>query len=84
MVIFVFLCIVLLQAGQFDTCLQCLAHLQELNKDDYKISLNKAVVEFYKNGQTLTDTLRQTLNLLRNQVSTQRNIICDFSHTLGY
>lgn len=55
-------------AGQFDTCLQCLAHLQELNKDDYKISLNKAVVEFYKNGQTLTDTLRQTLNLLRNQV----------------
>ncbi|XP_078253755.1 CCR4-NOT transcription complex subunit 10 [Rhinoraja longicauda] len=55
-------------AGQFDTCLQYLAHLQELNKDDYKISLNKAVVEFYKNGQTLTDTLRQTLNLLKNQV----------------
>ncbi|XP_062912800.1 CCR4-NOT transcription complex subunit 10 isoform X4 [Mobula hypostoma] len=55
-------------SGQFDTCLQYLCHLQELNKDDYKISLNKAVVEFYKNGQTLTDTLRQTLNLLKNQV----------------
>ncbi|XP_043544670.1 CCR4-NOT transcription complex subunit 10 isoform X3 [Chiloscyllium plagiosum] len=55
-------------AGQFDTCLQYLGHLQELNKDDYKISLNKAVAEFYKNGQTLTDTLRQTLNLLKNQV----------------
>ncbi|XP_067837848.1 CCR4-NOT transcription complex subunit 10 isoform X2 [Heptranchias perlo] len=55
-------------SGQFDTCLQYLSHLQELNKDDYKISLNKAVVEFYKNGQTLTDTLRQTLNLLKNQV----------------
>ncbi|XP_051878822.1 CCR4-NOT transcription complex subunit 10 isoform X2 [Pristis pectinata] len=55
-------------SGQFDTCLQYLGHLQELNKDDYKISLNKAVVEFYKNGQTLTDTLRQTLNLLKNQV----------------
>ncbi|XP_069777083.1 CCR4-NOT transcription complex subunit 10 isoform X2 [Narcine bancroftii] len=54
--------------GQFDTSLQYLGHLQELNKDDYKISLNKAVVEFYKNGQTLTDTLRQTLNLLKNQV----------------
>uniref|UniRef100_A0A673BCN1 CCR4-NOT transcription complex subunit 10 n=1 Tax=Sphaeramia orbicularis TaxID=375764 RepID=A0A673BCN1_9TELE len=31
--------------------------LQELNKEDYKIPMNKAVVEFYRSGQTTTGTL---------------------------
>lgn len=42
--------------------------LQELNKEDYKISLNKAVTEFYKSGQTTTGTLKQTLMTLKSQV----------------
>uniref|UniRef100_A0A3Q3JBX5 CCR4-NOT transcription complex subunit 10 n=1 Tax=Monopterus albus TaxID=43700 RepID=A0A3Q3JBX5_MONAL len=41
-----------------------------LNKDDYKISMNKAVVEFYKSGQTTTGTLKQTLLAMKNQVHT--------------
>uniref|UniRef100_A0A4W3J0N7 CCR4-NOT transcription complex subunit 10 n=1 Tax=Callorhinchus milii TaxID=7868 RepID=A0A4W3J0N7_CALMI len=55
-------------SGNFDTCHQYLRRLQELNKDDYKITLNKAVMDFYKNGQISTDSLRQTLNQLKNQV----------------
>ena len=45
-----------------------LQSLQELNKDDYKISMNKAVAEFYKSGQTTTGTLKQTLMALKSQV----------------
>uniref|UniRef100_A0A8C5G4G1 CCR4-NOT transcription complex subunit 10 n=1 Tax=Gouania willdenowi TaxID=441366 RepID=A0A8C5G4G1_GOUWI len=41
----------------YDECFKHLTSLQELNKDDYKISLNKAVVEFYKSNQTTTGTL---------------------------
>uniref|UniRef100_A0A8C9ZWP3 CCR4-NOT transcription complex subunit 10 n=1 Tax=Sander lucioperca TaxID=283035 RepID=A0A8C9ZWP3_SANLU len=44
--------------------------LQELNKEDYKIALNKAVVEFYKSSQTTTGTLKQTLMAMKNQVHT--------------
>ncbi|XP_034519445.1 CCR4-NOT transcription complex subunit 10 [Ailuropoda melanoleuca] len=55
-------------AGNYDACLQHLACLQEVNKDDYKIILNTAVAEFFKNNQTTTDSLRQTLNQLKNQV----------------
>ncbi|XP_064410973.1 CCR4-NOT transcription complex subunit 10 isoform X1 [Latimeria chalumnae] len=54
--------------GNYDTCLQHLGRLQEINKDDYKMTLNKAVAEFYKSGQTTTDTLKQTLNHLKNQI----------------
>ncbi|NXE31880.1 CNO10 protein, partial [Ptilorrhoa leucosticta] len=49
-------------------CLQHLNTLQDINKDDYKITLNTAVAEFCKNNQTTTDNLRQTLNQLKNQV----------------
>ncbi|XP_045153613.1 CCR4-NOT transcription complex subunit 10 [Echinops telfairi] len=55
-------------AGNYDTCLQHLACLQDINKDDYKIILNTAVAEFFKSNQTTTDNLRQTLNQLKNQV----------------
>uniref|UniRef100_A0A673T630 CCR4-NOT transcription complex subunit 10 n=1 Tax=Suricata suricatta TaxID=37032 RepID=A0A673T630_SURSU len=55
-------------AGNYDACLQHLACLQEVNKDDYKIILNKAVAEFFKSNQMTTDSLRQTLNQLKNQV----------------
>uniref|UniRef100_A0A8P0P5U5 CCR4-NOT transcription complex subunit 10 n=2 Tax=Canis lupus familiaris TaxID=9615 RepID=A0A8P0P5U5_CANLF len=55
-------------AGSYDACLQHLACLQDVNKDDYKIILNTAVAEFFKNNQTTTDSLRQTLNQLKNQV----------------
>ncbi|NXW50198.1 CNO10 protein, partial [Nyctiprogne leucopyga] len=49
-------------------CLQHLNTLQDINKDDYKITLNTAVAEFCKSNQTTTDSLRQTLNQLKNQV----------------
>ncbi|XP_043922578.1 CCR4-NOT transcription complex subunit 10 [Protopterus annectens] len=54
--------------ASYEQCLQCLGRLQELSKDDYKITLNKAVTEFYKSGQTITDNLKQTLNQLKSQV----------------
>uniref|UniRef100_A0A8C5TM76 CCR4-NOT transcription complex subunit 10 n=1 Tax=Malurus cyaneus samueli TaxID=2593467 RepID=A0A8C5TM76_9PASS len=56
------------QAGNYDACLQHLNTLQDINKDDYKITLNAAVAEFCKSNQTTTDNLRQTLNQLKNQV----------------
>ncbi|XP_068260813.1 CCR4-NOT transcription complex subunit 10 isoform X2 [Nyctibius grandis] len=55
-------------AGNYDACLQHLNTLQDINKDDYKITLNTAVAEFCKSNQTTTDSLRQTLNQLKNQV----------------
>ncbi|XP_031446128.1 CCR4-NOT transcription complex subunit 10 isoform X2 [Phasianus colchicus] len=55
-------------AGNYDACLQHLNNLQDINKDDYKITLNTAVAEFCKSNQTTTDNLRQTLNQLKNQV----------------
>ncbi|XP_078007348.1 CCR4-NOT transcription complex subunit 10 isoform X5 [Phascolarctos cinereus] len=55
-------------AGNYEACLQHLACLQDINKDDYKIILNTAVAEFCKNEQTTTDHLRATLNQLKNQV----------------
>ncbi|XP_072009661.1 CCR4-NOT transcription complex subunit 10 isoform X2 [Engystomops pustulosus] len=55
-------------AGSYETCLQHLGELKEINKDDYKIMLNMAVTEFYKSNQTTTDQLKQTLNQLRNEV----------------
>ena len=59
---------IVLQAGNYDVSLKHLQHLQELNKDDYKIALNRAIAEFYKSGQTTTSTLNQTLLAMKNQV----------------
>ncbi|XP_054476956.1 CCR4-NOT transcription complex subunit 10 isoform X2 [Anoplopoma fimbria] len=56
--------------AKYDESLKQLDALQELNKDDYKIALNKAVVEFYKSSQTTTGTLKQTLMAMKNQVHT--------------
>ncbi|XP_053570234.1 CCR4-NOT transcription complex subunit 10 [Bombina bombina] len=55
-------------AANYDACLQHLVELKEINKDDYKIVLNTAVAEFYKNDQSTTDNLKQALNQLRNEV----------------
>uniref|UniRef100_A0A8K9WX41 CCR4-NOT transcription complex subunit 10 n=1 Tax=Oncorhynchus mykiss TaxID=8022 RepID=A0A8K9WX41_ONCMY len=44
-------------AGNYEESLKHLGKLQELNKEDYKIALNKAIAEFYKSGQTTTCTL---------------------------
>ncbi|KAM8967479.1 CCR4-NOT transcription complex subunit 10 isoform 2-T2 [Pelodytes ibericus] len=55
-------------ARNYEACLQHLGELKELNKDDYKIILNTAVTEFYKSDQSITDSLKQTLNQLRNEV----------------
>ncbi|KAG9476109.1 hypothetical protein GDO78_002933 [Eleutherodactylus coqui] len=55
-------------AGNYESCLQHLGELKEVNKDDYKIMLNMAVTEFYKSDQYTTDNLKQTLNQLRNEV----------------
>nr|XP_057909810.1 CCR4-NOT transcription complex subunit 10 isoform X2 [Doryrhamphus excisus] len=57
-------------AGKYNESLRHLEALQELNKEDYKIALNKAVVEFYKSGQTTTGTLKQSLMAMKNQVHT--------------
>uniref|UniRef100_A0A669AVS0 CCR4-NOT transcription complex subunit 10 n=1 Tax=Oreochromis niloticus TaxID=8128 RepID=A0A669AVS0_ORENI len=54
-------------AGRCDEALRHLEGLQELNKEDYKIAMNKAVVEFYKSGQTTTGLLKQTLMSMKNQ-----------------
>ncbi|XP_037639493.1 CCR4-NOT transcription complex subunit 10 isoform X1 [Sebastes umbrosus] len=56
--------------GKYDESLKQLETLHELNKEDYKIALNKAVVEFYKSSQTTTGTLKQTLMAMKNQVHT--------------
>ncbi|XP_066539855.1 CCR4-NOT transcription complex subunit 10 isoform X3 [Hoplias malabaricus] len=55
-------------AAKYDESLKHLESLQELNKEDYKILMNKAVAEFYKTGQTTTGTLKQTLITIKNQV----------------
>ncbi|KAM4706015.1 CCR4-NOT transcription complex subunit 10 isoform 2-T2 [Rhinophrynus dorsalis] len=55
-------------AGNYEACLQHLGELRAINKDDYKIILNSAVAEFYKCDQCITDSLKQTLNQLRNEV----------------
>ncbi|XP_052367932.1 CCR4-NOT transcription complex subunit 10-like isoform X1 [Oncorhynchus keta] len=57
-------------AGNYEDSLKHLGKLQELNKEDYKIALNKAIAEFYKSGQTTTCTLKQTLIAMKNQVHT--------------
>uniref|UniRef100_A0A8C9W3J7 CCR4-NOT transcription complex subunit 10 n=1 Tax=Scleropages formosus TaxID=113540 RepID=A0A8C9W3J7_SCLFO len=49
--------------GNYDESLKHLSSLQELNKEDYKISMNKAVAEFYKSGQMTTDCLKQALTI---------------------
>uniref|UniRef100_A0A3P8VV97 CCR4-NOT transcription complex subunit 10 n=1 Tax=Cynoglossus semilaevis TaxID=244447 RepID=A0A3P8VV97_CYNSE len=57
-------------AGKYDESLKHLDALQEHNKDDYKIAMNKAVVEFYKSGQSTTWDLKDTLMKMKNQVHT--------------
>lgn len=69
-----------LQAGNYDACLQHLNTLQDINKDDYKITLNTAVAEFCKSNQTTTDNLRQTLNQLKNQVMQLIDMVLDFEY----
>lgn len=55
-------------AGKYENSLKQLEALQELNKEDYKIPMNRAVVEFYKGGQTTTGAFKQTLLMLKNQI----------------
>lgn len=57
-------------AGKYDESIKHLETLQEVNKEDYKIAMNKAITEFYKSGQTTTMTLKQTLMAMKNQVHT--------------
>ncbi|CAL8338194.1 unnamed protein product [Gadus morhua 'NCC'] len=57
-------------AGKYDESIKHLTTLQEINKEDYKIAMNKAIAEFYKSGQTTTGTLKQTLMAMKNQVHT--------------
>ncbi|KAF4103533.1 CCR4-NOT transcription complex subunit 10 isoform X5 [Onychostoma macrolepis] len=58
------------KAGSYDESLKHLDSLQELNKEDYKITMNKAITEFYKSGQATSSTLKQTLMTLKNQMHT--------------
>ncbi|XP_061571147.1 CCR4-NOT transcription complex subunit 10-like isoform X1 [Cololabis saira] len=55
-------------AEKYEESLKHLETLQEHNKDDYKIAMNKAVVEFYKSSQTTTGVLKQTLTAMKNRV----------------
>ncbi|XP_052579256.1 CCR4-NOT transcription complex subunit 10 isoform X7 [Peromyscus californicus insignis] len=70
-------------SGNYDACLQHLACLQDINKDDYKIILNTAVAEFFKNNQTTTDNLRQTLNQLKNQSAPSLFLKSNFEYLRG-
>uniref|UniRef100_A0AAR2J5Y1 CCR4-NOT transcription complex subunit 10 n=1 Tax=Pygocentrus nattereri TaxID=42514 RepID=A0AAR2J5Y1_PYGNA len=47
-------------AGNYDESLKQLESLQELNKEDYKIAMNKAVAEFYKTGQGNNSTAKES------------------------
>lgn len=66
------------KAGKYDESLKHLDALQEHNKDDYKIAMNKAVVEFYKSGQSTTWDLKDTLMKMKNQVTAEMCYV--FSH----
>ncbi|XP_068425672.1 CCR4-NOT transcription complex subunit 10 isoform X2 [Clinocottus analis] len=73
--------------GKHEESLKQLDALQDLNKDDYKISMNKAVVEFYKSSQTTTGALKQTLMTMKNQVHTSAEDVDgldDVEHSLLY
>ncbi|XP_068179943.1 CCR4-NOT transcription complex subunit 10 isoform X3 [Antennarius striatus] len=74
------------QGGQYDEALKHLEALQELNKDDYKIAMNKAVVKFYKTGQTTTSALKQSLMAMKNQVHTSEDVdgLDDVENSLLY
>uniref|UniRef100_A0A673HEP1 CCR4-NOT transcription complex subunit 10 n=1 Tax=Sinocyclocheilus rhinocerous TaxID=307959 RepID=A0A673HEP1_9TELE len=43
------------KAGSYDESLKHLDSLQELNKEDYKVTMNKAITEFYKSGTYSTN-----------------------------
>ncbi|XP_051999970.1 CCR4-NOT transcription complex subunit 10 isoform X1 [Xyrauchen texanus] len=58
------------KAESYDESLKNLDSLQDLNKEDYKILMNKAVTEFFKTGQTTSGILKQTLMTLKNQMHT--------------
>uniref|UniRef100_A0AAY5EX80 CCR4-NOT transcription complex subunit 10 n=1 Tax=Electrophorus electricus TaxID=8005 RepID=A0AAY5EX80_ELEEL len=55
-------------SGNYDESLKHLESLQELNKEDYKIAMNRAVAEFFRSGQTTTGTLKQILMTIKNQM----------------
>ncbi|KAM9722984.1 CCR4-NOT transcription complex subunit 10 isoform 2-T2 [Menidia menidia] len=55
-------------AGKYDESLKHLDVLHELHKEDYKVAMNKAVIDFYKSGQSTTGTLKQTLMAVKNQL----------------
>uniref|UniRef100_A0A1A8KYW6 CCR4-NOT transcription complex subunit 10 n=1 Tax=Nothobranchius pienaari TaxID=704102 RepID=A0A1A8KYW6_9TELE len=57
-------------AGKYDESLKHLEALQDVNKEDYKIAMNKAVVEFFRSGQTTSGTLKQTLMVMKNRLHT--------------
>lgn len=57
-------------AGEYEECLKHLESLQELNKEDYKIALNKAVAEFYKSDQSTTGAFKNTLIAMKNRLHT--------------
>uniref|UniRef100_A0A1A7WM88 CCR4-NOT transcription complex subunit 10 n=1 Tax=Iconisemion striatum TaxID=60296 RepID=A0A1A7WM88_9TELE len=57
-------------AGKYDESLKHLEALQDVNKEDYKIAMNKAVVEFFRSGQTTSGTLKQTLMAMKNRLHT--------------
>lgn len=72
------------QAGNYDESIRHLEFLQELNKDDFKISMNKAIVEFYKSGQTAIGNLKQSLMAtIKSQVLLDVESLT-FSHILMY
>uniref|UniRef100_A0A4W5NDD5 CCR4-NOT transcription complex subunit 10 n=1 Tax=Hucho hucho TaxID=62062 RepID=A0A4W5NDD5_9TELE len=71
-------------AGNYDESLKHLGKLQELNKEDYKIALNKAIAEFYKSGQTTTCTLKQTLIAMKNLVTIDIDGLDDVENSLLY
>uniref|UniRef100_A0A8C6KTL6 CCR4-NOT transcription complex subunit 10 n=1 Tax=Nothobranchius furzeri TaxID=105023 RepID=A0A8C6KTL6_NOTFU len=73
-----------LQAGKYDESLKHLEALQDVNKEDYKIAMNKAVVEFFRSGQTTSGTLKQTLMAMKNRVADDSDGLDDVENCLLY
>ena len=59
--------------GRYDTCLGCLARLEDLRPKDLKVAHNKAVTEFYKSGCEKTDDFLKALNNIKKKVCSYKS-----------
>ncbi len=56
------------ESARYDSCLSCLAKLDDLRPKDVKVAHNKAVAEFHKSGCEKTEDLLKALNSVKKKV----------------